>query len=252
MKKEEVTCLFRNFDQSYFDLFETKYKTLFFDIIKITPYNESSIESIFNSDKIKNYDTIIITSRNSVSILQDVLKKHGIHEIPHISIYIISDKNKNNLEFTCKNVIAANGYAKDLCDKMEKEIISGKINNVLFICGDKRLNTIPNFLNKHKINFDELKIYKTDDMVSEKTENEITNIIKTYEKIYFVFFSPSGIKSFKNMFDPTKNNHIWNNDKIQFVSIGTTTAKLLEEMGKNVIIAHLPEHKYIFEAINNK
>ena len=252
MKDKEATCLFRNLDQGYRELFETKYKTLFFDIIKITPYNQESIESIFTSDKIKDYDSLIITSRNTVSILNDILRKHNIREVPHISTYIISDKNKNNLWFECKTVISANGYAKDLCEKMEKDIHAGKIKNVLFVCGDKRLNTIPNFLNKHNINFDELKVYKTDHGTSKEIGEKITNVVETYKKIYFVFFSPSGIESFKNMFDCETNNHIWDNDRIQFVSIGTTTAESLKEMKKDVIIADLPEDKYIFECISNK
>lgn len=250
MISSEAVCLFRDFDQTYLDLFETKYKTFFIDLIKVVPYNESQIETIFTTDKIKNYDSLIITSRNSVSILGDVLKKHKIDQIPHISTYIISEKNMNNLPFKCKKVIAGNGYAKNLCGKMEKDIDNGKIKNVLFLCGNKRLNTIPNFLNKYNVKFDELKIYDTINLISDETKEKITKVIDQYKRIYLVFFSPSGIESFKKIFNNIKNNHIWDNEKIKFVSIGTTTSKPLEDMNKEVIIAHLPEHKYIFECIS--
>ena len=250
MADREVVCLFRDFDQTYLDLFKTRYKTLFIDLIKIIPYNETEVESIFTSEKIKEYDSLVITSRNTVSILDNILKKHKIKQIPHISTYIISEKNMMNLPFTCKSVVSANGYAVDLCDRMKKDIQDGNIKNVLFLCGNKRLNTIPDFLNQHKMNFNELKIYDTINLISKENEEIIKKIIDKYKRTYLVFFSPTGIESFKNMFDVDRNDHIWNNDKVVFASIGTTTAKPLQEMKKKVVIADLPEHTYIFESIS--
>lgn len=250
MACEEAVCLFRDFDQVYLDLFNTKYKTFFIELIKIVPHNESHIEKIFMSEEINKYDSLVITSRNTVSILENISKKHNLSKLSHISTYIISEKNMNNLPFKCKRVISGNGYATDLCNKMKKDIDDGKVTNVLFLCGNKRLNTIPNFLNKHGIKFDELKIYDTIHLVSEKIEKQIKNIINEYKKTYLVFFSPTGIESFKKIFSEEKNNEIWNNNKVKFVSIGTTTAKPLEKINKKVIIAHLPEDKYIFECIS--
>lgn len=249
MEDKDAVCLFKDFDQTYVDTFKTRYETLFFDLIKITPYNQLLLTSVLTSDKIKTYDTIVITSKNTVSILNDVLKKNQIDEIPHISTYIISDKNMKNLGFKCKNVVAANGYAKDLCIRMEDDIHNGKIKNVLFLCGNKRLNTIPNFLNKHGVRFDELKIYKTNSITSQQTKKDVLDVIEKYKKVYLVFFSPSGVASFKNMFDPETDLYIWHQSKVKFVSIGTTTAQPLQDVKKEIIVSRLPEPKYIFESI---
>lgn len=169
-------------------------------------------------------DILIFTSQNAV---QNVLQhKNDLIDKP---VICVGDKTMQILENNGFNVLNYLADANQLIQFFEKEYIS---TSVTFFCGKSRLNTIPDFLSKKKIQHEIIEVYET-----------IETPIKIRTKMNgLLFFSPSGVSSF------TKENTITNE---MCFCIGTTTAKAVEKYSKNIIIANQPSvENVIIQCIN--
>ena len=167
------------------------------------------IES-FQSKKI----TVIFTSMNAV----DAVTKH-LNAKPNWKIFSMGGITKEKVyQFFGEASVAAT--AKNATVLAEKIIsnISSATDEVVFFCGDQRLNELPETLAQKGITVNELVVYKT--------VQTPKSIVKNYDAV--VFFSPSAVHSFFSVNTLPTNTVIF--------SIGKTTTATIQSYCSNMII----------------
>jgi uroporphyrinogen-III synthase len=175
----------------------------------------------FKVPEIKNYDYLIITSKNAVKYF---LKKIPVENIVDKKVIAVGEKTKAYLKkLGFKEIILPETSSAEAIEELLK---SGEFNNkkFLFLRAEKGQSI------KNK-NVNLLVVYKT---VFNKPQNfENCKKLLEEDKIqYIIFSSPSTFYSFKENF---KNyRQILNNIKI--IAIGKTTKKAIENEGFNVFI----------------
>lgn len=173
--------------------------------------------------KINAGDTFIFTSQHAVQAAVDILKNL------ENKTYCISGATCDAVRQTALKVIATAGYASDLVNLIE---INKDTGYVLF-CGDKRLPTIPNFLQQRQLKLSEVVCYEN--IASPK------KVEQHYEGV--MFYSPSGVDSY------FKLNRAAPHQK--YYCIGNTTAKAISNYSRgNIIIAEKPGIPAMLEKIN--
>jgi uroporphyrinogen-III synthase len=117
----------------------------------------------------------------------------------------------------------------DSANSLADVIINQKnISSVIFFCGDKRRDELPDKLAKHNIEVNEIEVYKT-----LETPHLIT---KNYDAI--LFYSPSAVSSFFSV------NKI--NEQTVLFAIGSTTANEIKKYSDNkIIVGNEPEKKLL-------
>lgn len=156
--------------------------------------------------------TVVFTSMNAVDAVTARLKS-----IPDWNIFCVGGMTKETVFnfFGEKSVKATAKNAKTLAEKI---ILAGNINDVVFFCGEQRLDELPETLKANGINVDEVIVYKT---------TLIPNFItKDYDGI--LFFSPSAVHSFFS------ENTIATN--VVLFSIGNTTTATIKTYSSNKVI----------------
>jgi uroporphyrinogen-III synthase len=158
--------------------------------------------------------TVIFTSKNAVNAV-----------VPYIAantdwdIFCIGGVTKETaLQFFDAGKIKAS--AKNASALAEKIVANKGITEVIFFCGDQRLNDLPDLLTQHHIAITEIVVYKTNETPH--------HIEKDYDAI--LFFSPSAVHSFFSANTVSTN--------ILFFSIGKTTTTVIETYCSNTIITN--------------
>jgi uroporphyrinogen-III synthase len=149
---------------------------------------------------------------------------------PDWSVYCISGATKNEVvSFLGEEKVLATG--NDAID-LVKEIAKGEKKDIVFFCGNKRLDTLPKLLSNQGFRIQECEVYQT----------RLTPVIleKNYDGI--LFFSPSGIESY--LFQNTIPNHA------TLFTIGNTTAKHLAAICTNqIIVSPTPDKNILINTL---
>ncbi|HLK29573.1 MAG TPA: uroporphyrinogen-III synthase [Puia sp.] len=157
--------------------------------------------------------TTVFTSMNAVQ----VVGRYLVGKKTNWKVFCIGSSTKKIITeiFSEKNIAGTAESASDLAD----EIINQKnISSVVFFCGDKRRDELPEKLKHHNISIKEIEVYKTFE-ASHKIE-------KNYDAI--LFYSPSAVNSFFSI------NKV-GNETVLF-AIGKTTSSEIEKFSSNKII----------------
>ncbi len=162
----------------------------------------------FQSKKI----TAIFTSMNAVeSVIKHLTQK------PDWQIFSMGGITKEKVyEFFGEASVTAT--AKNATALAEKIIAKAPYKEVVFFCGDQRLNELPETLAQKGIIVNELVVYKT--------VQTPKSIEKNYDAV--VFFSPSAVHSFFSVNTLPTNTVIF--------SIGKTTTATIQSYCSNMII----------------
>lgn len=110
------------------------------------------------------------------------------------------------------------GTARNATELAKLIVQESKTSSVVFFCGDKRRDELPEILKQHGIAVEEVIVYET-------TEVPVV-IAENYDGIFF--FSPSAVKSFFAVNKPEKHTICF--------AIGDTTARALEDYTDNRIV----------------
>lgn len=179
----------------------------------------------------KKTSNIIFTSSNAVETIKKYLHQHDTYYIPNWNIFSLAGKTKDSLSpyFKENKIIATAENAAELA----KKIIEHGTKEVVFFCGNKRRDELPDILKSTGINIQEIVVYETVE----------TPIISTKDFDGILFFSPSAIKSFFSI------NHL--NKKSICFAIGKTTADALREYTSNkIIISEFPIEERMLATVN--
>lgn len=154
----------------------------------------------------------IFTSGNAVDIVfQNQPEKPKID-----TVFAVGDKTTEKLRGFGQNVVKTAQNASELVNYIQK---TSKNGSFYFFCGSLRRDEIPEGLKSSKIEFFEVKTYKT--------ELKTVKIDRKFDGI--MFFSPSGVMSF------TANNEI---GESAVFCIGETTASEAKKHTDKIYIAN--------------
>lgn len=164
--------------------------------------------------------TAIFTSKRAVSAVAAVLT-----HLPDWSFFCIDSATRREVT-THWGGQSITGTAPDGAELAKKIATQKPDGELVFFCGDLRLDTIPELLRKHGIAFKEVVVYHTSQMPH--------TLGNTYDA--YLFYSPSGAGSFFSRNKPENK---------LLVAIGETTAASLEKhnTGNNIIITSLKADK---------
>lgn len=142
-----------------------------------TPQLKSTI-SLFSGEQ----PLVIFTSANSVQQVTALLSKR-----PQWQIACLEGATQQAvISFFGSEAIR---YAAANATLLAEKLIAGKVQRVLFFCGNNRLHHLPDALNEAGIGLEELVVYET-----QATPAPITG---SYDAV--LFFSPSAVDSFYSL-----------------------------------------------------
>ncbi|HEX9981490.1 MAG TPA: uroporphyrinogen-III synthase [Flavobacterium sp.] len=170
---------------------------------------------------------LIFTSRNAV---RSILENEDLYKLKGKSCFCVGTKTRSLLEANDFKVVATADNAAELSDKIKTGF---KEETFTFLSGNIRLETLPMNLKIAGIAFNEIEVYET-----AATPKPIKAVLDG-----ILFFSPSAAESYLH------ENDI--NSETCFC-IGKTTAKALEQITNNIIIANKPSvENVIIQCINH-
>ncbi len=166
--------------------------------------------------------TAVFTSANAVRSISDIIKGCRLDW----DIYCVGNATKNAV-FELLDTDVVSGIGNDAAELAEL-IIADDIMEVVFFCGDKRMDTLPELLREEEVTVYEVVVYQT-------TETpQIAS--RGYDGI--LFFSPSGVASF------FKVNTI--GPATVLFAIGKTTGEAIKQHSDNkLIISETPSKENV-------
>ena len=158
---------------------------------------------------------VVFTSKNSVI---SVLKNNIATQVKEKQVICVGQKTKQLLEQNGFKVVNYADYADDLGLLIKDKYVN---KSFTFFSGNIRRNTLPNVFNENNIKWNEFVVYETT-LNPKKIKEQVDGIL---------FFSPSAVKSYL-MKNKLENETCF--------CIGTTTAKALEKITKNIKVTSIP------------
>ena len=157
--------------------------------------------------------TVVFTSVNAVKAVADII----LAADPHWDIYCVGESTKSAVlsQFESCNVVAVANSAGELVNII---IEDGEEEEIVFFCGDQRLDTLPRMLRENDIEVYEVVVYRTE-LIPQTMGKQYDGIL---------FFSPSGVNSF------------FSSNKIEagvvLFAIGNTTADATKKHTNNKVV----------------
>lgn len=194
------------------------------------------IAHVVNDDlknKLKEYSssdyTVVFTSKNAVTALS---MNGNLKDAPW-KIYSMEGATANEVKkhFGQHKIAGMARNAAALVDVIKSD---GDIKKVIFFCGTKRLDHLPDLLRERKVQVEEVIVYET--------QLSPQPIIDDYDAI--AFFSPSAAESFFSTNIPASH--------IICVSVGSTTTEAIKKYTDNqVITAERPSEESVIQTAIN-
>lgn len=147
-----------------------------------------------------------------------------------LQVYCINGATLQTVNAALPNasIIASAPYAADLI----KLVTLHHTKKYYFFCGNKSLNTIPDFLKKNKITLKKIEVYINTAM-PQKIEKNFDGVM---------FYSPSGVESFLSI----------NTVPHLSICIGTTTANAISKSkDTKILVSNVPRIENMIELIKN-
>ena len=174
----------------------------------------------------------VFTSSNAVIALKNYLDETVSPFQFNWQIFSLSGKTKEVLDDNSQlfgAVIGSADHSKGLAEK----IVSAKVEEVIFFCGNKRREELPNFLKSAGIKVHEVVVYQTVE----------TPVISNDDVEAVLFFSPSAVQSFFSINQLKKN--------VVCFAIGQTTANSISAFTNNkIVVVGSPSQKSMLASLN--
>jgi uroporphyrinogen-III synthase len=168
---------------------------------------EQEIGKLFEGER-----NVVFTSAHAVT----AISRCRVGEVPKWKIYCIGNATARAVkEHLGEELIAGTA---DNAAALADIIKEGKVGEVVFFCGDKRLGILPAKLKEAGIKVKELEVYRT-----VETPNSVAG---AYDGV--LFFSPSAVSSFFSVNGVAEQTVLF--------AIGNTTAEAIKEKTSNKVI----------------
>jgi uroporphyrinogen-III synthase len=189
---------------------------------EIFPRTEEKIETTIAELSSKKI-TVVFTSAHAVKMVAGFLKQK-----PKWKIYCI----RNETRIAVVNWFGSESIARFASNALflSQKIIADGIKEVVFFCGDQRMDILPDNLQKQGVGIRELVVYDT----------RLTPERLTEPPDAILFFSPTAVRSFFSMNELSPETIVF--------AMGTTTAKALDQHTHNpVIISPQADKAFVFD-----
>lgn len=201
------------------------------EFISIKPiWNEETLEAITSLADRGVFD-IAFTSANAVDALNSYMHTGNSYAGTKWNVYCLSGKTKeavSNALLLKKNIVGEAADAAALANK----IIKQEVKEIIFFCGNKRRDELPNALKAAGVKVHEVVLYET---------NETPIVIHDHFDA-ILFFSPSGVQSFFSSNEPGEDTVC--------LAIGRTTATSIATFtNNNIIKSPAPEPELMLEEL---
>jgi uroporphyrinogen-III synthase len=171
--------------------------------------------------------TVVFTSMNAVEAVAAL-----VTETPAWQIYSIGNTTRKLIEekWGAATIMATAENAQRLGERL----IDDGVSEVVFFCGNKRRDELPNKIRSEKGKVEEVMVYETEDTP--------TKIEKEYDGV--LFFSPSAVEAFYSENKPSKNTILF--------AIGKTTEEAIRQhRSHKIVVANVTDKTALArEAIN--
>lgn len=168
--------------------------------------------------------TAVFTSANAVRAVAAMVGNSA----PHWKTYCIGNATKEEVLERLEGSFIK-GSADDSA-ALAEVILADDVREVVFFCGDKRMDTLPSLLQNEEVVVYEVVVYETAE----------TPVKVTMEYDGILFFSPSGASSFFSLNTLSPHTALF--------AVGNTTAKaVIAHSGKNVVISETPSKEEVIE-----
>jgi uroporphyrinogen-III synthase len=204
------------------------------EFINILPVlSDENISAVKNFTVIKDL-TVVFTSSNAVENLLALLASSGISGTDlHWNIFCLQGLTQNTItsKMTGCNIL---GNATDASSLARTIIDHGSVKKLVFFCGNKRRDELPDLLKARNIELQELVVYET-------LETPVT-IPGPMDAV--LFFSPSAVNSFFSANQIEKNTTCF--------AIGATTAKVIASYtGNKIISSTVPDQAVLMQTLRS-
>ncbi len=172
--------------------------------------------------------TAVFTSANAVNAIADIV----LLSEAAWNIYCIGNATKNAVMESFSET-AIKGMANSAAELAEV-ILADNVLEVVFFCGDKRMDILPDLLRADEVSVHEMVVYET---------IETPHVVeKSYSGI--LFFSPSGASSFFSVNTPGSTCVLF--------AIGGSTAEAIKKYSANkIVLSETPSKENVVDdAIN--
>jgi len=213
-----------------YDIFSRILAANDFEIINLPLIETKAINDLSEFETklsaIENYDGVFLTSANAAEIFRTKLIARNINY--RGKVYVLGKRSYailNGANFDLHFDETAN-TAREMLEKITPEELKDK--RFLFVCGDKSLRFVPEFLSKTAA-VDEAVVYETRKIAVEIDKlKSLREEIEKGEIVCACFFSPSAAESFIEQFGAAFSH------QTLIAAIGKTTAEVLEKRDLNV------------------
>ena len=174
----------------------------------------------------KENATIVFTSASAVYAVCE----HPAFGKPDWSICCIGKATqKAVLEYFSGQSIVCSGI--DAAELAANIIAAGNIGRVVFFCGDKRMDMLPDTLSEAGIIVKEIVVYTT--------VEQPQFVSKEYDGI--LFYSPSGVSSYFSL-------NIAEPGTVLFAIGNTTAAAIRQEASNKIVVSSMPSKEQLLES----
>ncbi len=199
------------------------------EAIKVRPIlSKEKWKKIFEIIEAKK-ETVVFTSSNAVSAVKKYLNDYINPFDINWKIFSLSGKTKEAIEASSLGTIIDTAWhAKELAEK----IVVKKESEIVFFCGDKRREVLPQILKEAGVTVHEIVVYDTVQ----------TPVILKEEIDAVLFFSPSAAQSFFSV------NQL--KEGIICFAVGRTTAESISKFTPNkIVISDHPAQEEVLASV---
>ncbi len=177
---------------------------------------------------------LVFTSAHAVSIVDQCLHQGVDCNLPSWKIFSLSGKTGETIVKSQHMHESTLIHTAENAAELAKKIIDYGVQELVFFCGDKRRDELPNIVTSAGIGVEEIVVYRTIE----------TPVIQTDQLDGVLFFSPSAVQSFFSV------NQL--NKKAVCFAIGETTAAAIAGYTNNTIItSEFPRQELLIATAEN-
>ena len=215
--------------------------TLSFNFININQLKDAL-------DAHRQWDGVIFTSQRAVEAVNSVICKDQLQNWKSKPCFVVGEATQRaavQAGFSCEGGDCGSASA---LGPMIKQFYNPEHNlPLLFICGQIRMNTLPEFMERNKIPFEEVVAYET--IADVRLPSCVESFVEEHEvPTHIVYFSPSGYRFAHPIWQRFLGGQV---DNVQLVAIGKTTAAEIMLANPMVRTAAKPTPASVYEVITS-
>lgn len=187
------------------------------EFISILPLQQNEIAKKLRHITIRKNTFLVFTSSHAVTILDRYLQESSGLNTAASGIYCISGKTYAAVQNAIALHVPVTGTANDATD-LAQLIIKDGVKELIFFCGNRRRDILPQMTARAGIRMEEIILYHTEETPAPVSE--------AFDAV--LFFSPSGVHSYFSMNAPAEDT--------VYCAIGKTTANAITGYTDNFIL----------------